>query len=697
MKHFDSADIRNLVLIGHKSAGKTSLAEAMLFSEKVTTRLGSVLEHNTVMDVEPEEQRREMSISPGIASFVHKKTKLNLMDAPGEPNFFYSVRNALHVSEGAVVVLSGPDGVQAGAEKAFMLAQEKGLATAIFVGKMDREQSDLDAVVADIKENLAGNAVALQLPIGHESEFSGFVDLLSMKAVNFKKDGKGEFEIAELPAELKDAAEEARAALIEEIASADDELLEKYLEAGELNETETKDGLRKSIHEGKLVPVLCGSATLNYGVVQLLDLVADTFPNPLERGAIAGLTTDTEPETIEIERDPAQPFVGYIFHTYSDQMGTTNCVRVFRGAATPDTAVLNTSHNAKERFGSLVALVGRKHESLDGAACGDIFAVVKLKNSHTGDTLAAEKSEQVVQGPPVPQPAITFALRGKSKGDEDKIGQGLHRLATEDPTLSMGVDARSKDTLISGLGQVHIEVVLEKLKARTSIDVELLPPKVPYRETIRKKVTNVEGKHKKQSGGRGQFGVCFIDIEPAERGAGLVFVNDIFGGSIPRQFIPAVEKGMMSRMEKGVIAGYPLVDVKVRLFDGKYHDVDSDSRSFEMAGSKGMQIAVKQASPCLLEPIMAVEVTAPEENMGDIIGDLNSRRGRIQGTDSKGRNIVVKAHVPMAEMLKYASDLRSMTQARGGFTMEMSSYEEVPAQIAEKVIAECKMDEEEDD
>lgn len=697
MKHFDTADIRNLALVGHKSAGKTSLAEAMLFTTKVTTRLGSVLEHNTVMDVEPEEQRREMSISPGIAGIVHNKTKLNLIDTPGEPNFFYSVRNALYVAEGAVVVLSGTDGVQAATEKVFLLAKEKGLATAIFITKMEREQSDLDELMNDIKDNLASNAAALQLPIGKEAEFSGFVDLLTMKAVTFKKDGKGEFTVGDVPAEFTDAAEEARANLIEEIASADDALLEKYLEVGELDENETKQGLRSAVGSGKLVPVLVGSATLNYGVTQLLDLVADAFPSPADRGVVAGLTSATEPESIEIARDPSEPFVGYVFHTYSDQMGTINCVRVYRGAATPDTAVTNTSHDGKERFGNLVNLVGRKHESIDGAACGDIFAVVKLKSTHTGDTLAAEKTEVVVQGPPLPAPAITFAVRGKSKGDEDKIGQGLHRLIGEDPTLKMGVDQRSKDTLISGLGQVHIEVVLEKLKARTGLDVELLPPKVPYRETIRKKVANVEGKHKKQSGGRGQFGVCYIDIEPAERGSGLEFVNDIFGGSIPRQFIPAIEKGMQSRMEKGVIAGYPLVDVRVRLFDGKYHDVDSDGRSFEMAGSKGMQMAVKQASPCLLEPIMNVEVTAPEENMGDIIGDLNSRRGRIQGTDSKGKNIVVKAQVPMAEMLKYSSDLRSMTQARGGFTMEMSSYEEVPAQIAEKVIAESKMEEEEED
>ncbi|MFH1809256.1 MAG: elongation factor G [Pseudomonadota bacterium] len=697
MKQYDTPDLRNIALIGHKGAGKTTLAEAMLFCGKSTTRLGSVLEHNTVMDFEPEEQRREMSIGAGAAFIEHGKRKLNVLDTPGEPNFFYIVQNAIHVCEGAVVVVGASEGVQAGTEKAFLRAQEKGLSVAIFATKMEREQADLTTLVKDIKENLTPKAAALQLPIGKEAEFGGVVDLLSMKAHIFKKDNSGDSEVGDIPADLLDAASEARATLIEEIATADDALLEKYLESGELDEKETMDGLKKAIAGGKLVPVLCGISSSNMGVRQLMDMVAETFPSPADRGVVAGLTTEAEPAPVDIERAPDQPFVGYVFNTYTDQMGVINCIRVFRGQGTADTAILNTTRSGKERFGSLVALVGKKQEALPLAACGDIFAVVKMKDTRTGDTLTAEKGTLTVKGPSLPPPAITFAVRGKSKGDEDKIGAGLHRLAIEDPTLKTGVDARSKDTLVSGVGQVHIEVVLEKLKRRTGIEVELLPPKVPYRETIKKKVANVEGKHKKQTGGRGQFGVCYIDVEPAPRGAGLEFVNDIFGGAIPRQFIPAIEKGVREKMDRGVIAGYPLVDVKVRLFDGKYHDVDSDSRSFEMAGSKGMQAAVKEAAPCLLEPIMNVEVTAPEDCMGDVIGDMNSRRGRIQGTDSKGKAVVVKAQVPMAEMLKYASDLRSITQARGSFAMELSHYDEVPAQIAEKVIAENKMTEDEDD
>ena len=697
MKNYDTADLRNVALIGHKGAGKTSFAEALLFAGKQTNRLGSIQEHNTVMDCEAEEQRREMSIQLGVSFIEHQKRKLNFVDSPGEPNFFFSVQQALAVCEGAVLVISGSDGVQAGAEKAFIHAREHGLACAVFVSKIEREQVDFGKVVADLRENLSPQAVAVQVPIGAEGDFTGVVDLVTRKALTYKKDGSGSFSVGDVPADLKDAVEEARGKLVEEVASADDALLEKFLESGELSDQEMLTGLRKGIGAGKLVPVLCGTSTGNIGAVPMLDLIADAFPSPADRGAVAGVTNDAEAKEIEIAREAGQPFVGYVFSTYADQMGIINVCRVYRGTATPDTAVLNTSRDSKERFGSLVALVGKKHEPHPGPTCGDFFAVVKLKDTRTGDTLTAERGNVKIKGPAVPSAAITFAVRGKSKGDEDKIGQGLSRLAFEDPSLFYGVDPQSKDTMVSGVGQVHIEVALEKLKRRTGLEVELLPPKVPYRETIRKKVQNVEGKHKKQTGGRGQFGVCYIDIEPGVRGSGFEFENDIFGGAIPRQFIPAIEKGMRERMGRGVIAGFPLVDVKVRLFDGKYHDVDSDSRSFEMAGSKGLAVAVKAAGPCLLEPIVNAEVTVPDDCMGDVIGDMNSRRGRIQGTDSKGKNIIIKAQVPMSEMLRYASDLRSMTQARGSFTMEMSHYDEVPPQIAEKVIAEAKVAEEEDE
>ncbi|MBN2359963.1 MAG: GTP-binding protein, partial [Deltaproteobacteria bacterium] len=506
MKTYDTSDIRNVALIGHKNSGKTSLAEALLFAGKQTNRLGSIQEHNTVMDFEAEEQRREMSIQLGVGFVEHQKRKLNFVDTPGEPNFFFSVQQALAVCEGAVLVISASDGVQASAEKAFNLAREHGLACAVFVSKIEREQVDFTKVLADLRENLSPQAVALQLPIGAEADFTGVVDLVERKALTYKKDGSGSATVGEVPAEMKDAVETARAKLIEEVASADDALLEKFLEAGELSEQEMLAGLQKGIGSGKLVPVLCGSSTANIGAAPVLDLIADAFPSPADRGAVAGLTTDSEAKEVEIARDPAQPFVGYVFSTYADQMGIINCCRVFRGAAMPDTAVLNTSRNSKERFGSLVALVGKKHEPHPGPACGDIFAVVKLKDSRTGDTLTVERGNVKVRGPAVPSAAITFAVRGKSKGDEDKIGQGLNKLAFEDPSLFYGVDPRSKDTLVSGVGQVHIEVALEKLKRRTGLEVELLPPKVPYRETIRKKVQNVEGKHKKQTGGRGQFG-----------------------------------------------------------------------------------------------------------------------------------------------------------------------------------------------
>ena len=693
MKKYDTKDIRNVVLVSHGGAGKTSLAEAFLYDAKVTTRLGSVDEGNSLLDCEPEEIRRKITLSTALASFEWKKVKINLLDTPGDTNFFVDTRASMAVAEGAIVVVSAPDGVQVGTEKVWQYAEELKLPRAIFISKMDRERADFAACLEDIRKNLSEKCVAIQVPIGKEAGFSGVVDVLSQKAYRFSGDGR-EVKPEDVPADLADAVKKARDALIEAIASSDDALMEKYLETFELSEEEIATGLSKAIESRQLFPVLCGAATKNMAVQPVLDLIANVFPSPVARGAMKG--TDPKGEAVERKPEESEPMSAQVFKTMSADIGRMSLLRIYSGKLLADATVLNSTRDVKERAGSLYVLVGKKRDTVTEAAAGDIVALAKLKETRTGDTLCDEKAPVKFPEPQVPNPVISFALKPKSKGDEDKVTTKLSDIVAEDPSLRVSRDQTSKEILLSGMGQGHVEVAVEKLK-RMGVEVDLLPPKVPYLESIKGRVKGVEGKHKKQTGGRGQFGVCYIDMEPLPRGGGFEFVDAIFGGAIPRQFIPSVEKGIRDRMAKGVIAGYPVVDVKVTLVDGKYHDVDSDSRSFEFAGSKGFQAAFKQCKPILLEPIMKLEVTCPEENMGDVIGDINQKRGRVLGMEAKGKNQVIKAQVPMAECLKYAADLRSMTAGRGSFTMELSHYDEVPAHLAEKIIQEAKVAEEEEE
>jgi elongation factor G len=696
MKKYDTADLRDVVLVGHGKSGKTSLAEAFLFDTKATTRLGKVDDETSMLDTEPEEIKRKSSVGCALGYCEWRKAKINFITTPGDGNFAADAEMGIAVADAAVVVVSAPDGVQVGTERVWDTCTRLGLPKAVFINKLDRERADFDKTLKDVKEILSDKAVALQLPVGEEQSFSGVVDLLSMKGLAFEGDGR-EVKTTEIPPDLTDAAAAAREQLVEGIASTNDALIEKYLESGELSEEEINRGLAEAFISGAIVPVLCGSATRNIGVQAVMDLIASVFPSPAQSKPLQG----KDPKENDLERvpDPAGPFSARVFKTAAADIGKLALMRVVSGTLQADTTVLNSSRDSKERVGQVYALVGKKRETLTEAVAGDLVALAKLKDTKTGDTLCDEKDAVIFPRPALPEPVITFSIRPKSKGDEEKVATKLSDLLEEDVALRLTRDQSSKEMLLSGMGQIHIETVVEKLR-RMGVDVELAEPKVPYRETVKGRAIDVEGKHKKQTGGRGQFGVCYIDLEPKAKDSEvedpLEFVDAIFGGAIPRQFIPAVEKGIRDRMSKGVIAGFPVVDIKITLKDGKYHPVDSDGRSFEMAGSKGFQAAFKEASPILLEPIMDLEVICPEDNMGDIIGDVSSRRGKVLGTEAKARSQVIKAKVPLAEVLRYAVDLESLTAGRGAFTMAFSHYEEVPSNLADKIVAGAKVAEEED-
>lgn len=692
MKSYAANEIRNIALIGHGGAGKTTLAEAILFCTKTNQRLGRVDDDTSTFDFEPEEQKRKTSISAAVGHVEWKKTKINIIDTSGNGSFLVETRIALDVADAAVLVISANEGVQVYTERTWDMTEEVGLPRCIVVSRLDRDNSNFDTALENIRTGLTSKAVAVQLPIGSEAGIEGVVDLMSMKAFRFSNEGR-DVSVGEVPADLSEAARKAREILLEAIASADDALLEKYLETGTLSDEEARKGLSSGVRSRAIVPVLATSAGLAIGIQPLLDFVVDTLPSPLDRspwkGTEAGAPAERAP-------DPAAPVAAYVWKTASSDIGRLSVLRVLSGKLASDATLLSVNHDTKERFGQLYALQGKSREPVAEAFPGDIVAVAKLKVTKTGDGLADEKAPFSLPRPSIPAPLITYALHPKSKGDEDKVAVKLNEIIDSDPAVKVSHDPQSKEILLGGTGQVHVEVIVDRLH-RQGVEVELLAPKIPYLETIKGKATNVEGKHKKQTGGRGQFGVVYIDMEPLPHGGGFEFVDAIVGGAVPRQFIPAVEKGMRNRMTRGVIAGYRVTDVKVRLFDGKYHDVDSDARSFEIAASKGFQAAFKQAKPCLLEPIMKIQVQCPSDSMGDVIGDLNHRRGRVEGMDSTPKGEVIRATVPMAETLKYASDLRSITGGRGSFSIEFSHYDELPANLMEKVVAESKMaaDEEE--
>jgi len=677
--------LRNIALVAHTGAGKTSLAEAMLYNGGSIKRLGRVEDGNTAMDFEPEELKRTSSISSGFHQYDWKKHIITLIDAPGDQNFFSDTLICQQGADGIVVVIDAVDGVKVQTEQAWEFARDFNQPCVIFINKLDRERADFLRAFKETAEIFDPKPIVLQLPMGAEADFKGVVDLISGKAYVYDDDGKGKK--SEIPADLQEQYETERENLIENIAEADDELIERYLEGEELSEDDLKAALRKGTLARTFVPVVCGSATQNIGIDLLSNLIVDAMPTPVDRGPRVG--TDPASGT-EVERapDPNAPFSGFVIKTLADPYaGRLTIFRVVSGTIGADGNFYNASKETRERFNQLLTITGKEQKPASGAGPGSIVAVAKLKETLTGDTLCDENAKIVYKCvDPLPS-LISFAIAAKSKGDEDKIFSSLTKLMEEDPSLKLDRLSETREILLSGMGQIHIETTVEKLKRKFNVEAVLNTPKVPYRETIKKKV-RVQGRHKKQTGGHGQFGDCWIQLEPLPRGKGFEFVDAVVGGVIPRTYIPAVEKGVIEACQKGVLAGFPCVDFRVTLDDGSYHAVDSSEMAFKIAGSLAYKKAAEEAQPVLLEPIMNVTITTPEDFMGDIMGDLNGRRGRVLGMDSAGRNQVIKANVPMAEFLTYAPDLRSMTGGRGIYTMEFSHYDEVPAHIAEKIVEE---------
>jgi elongation factor G len=698
MKQVERSHIRNVGTFGHGGEGKTSLVEAILFDTGENTRLGRVDDGSSMMDFEPEEINRKISISASLSHFEWDKHQFHIIDTPGYANFVAEAKASMRVVDGAIIVVGGNSGIKVQTETVWGYANDFQIPRILYVGKMDMERADFLKVVEEVKKTFPSpSAVAVQLPIGGEGNFKGVVDLIHKKAYLYRDDGSGQFEIKEVPPDLKEEVDRLREKLVEAAVEVDDQLMEKYLESGEISAEEIVQCLRKGTMERKLVPALCGSSTRNIGIQPLLNTMIRFFPSPLEKGPVQGKNMKTgEPETREPKEDA--PFSAFIFKTIADPFaGKLSLFRVYSGSINADSFVYNSKKDVKERIGQIFLLEGKKQKPVGFASVGDIVAVAKLKETTTGDTFCDEKKSVVFEGTKLPLPVISYALTPKSKGDEDKITASLARIHEEDPTMMMGRDEQTGEILLSGVGQTHVEVIVEKLKRKFGVEVTLSVPKVPYKETIRGSKTGVVYRHKKQTGGRGQFAEVHFDISSVPRGEGFEFENALSGMNVPRNFVPAVEKGIAEAMQSGVLAGYPVVDVKVRFYDGKSHEVDSSEMAFKIAAIMAFKKGVQEANPVLLEPIMKVEVTAPDENVGDVIGDLNSRRGRVLGVEGRGNYQVIQANVPMSEMLKYAPDLNSKTGGRGTFTMEFSHYEEVPAQLTDKIIAQVKKDKEKED
>lgn len=694
MKKYEPDAIRNIGIFSHGGEGKTSIVDAMLFLAGENNRLGSVDEGTSLMDYEPEEVERKITISSSLACFDWGKNKINLLDTPGDDNFISDAKLCMRVVDGAIIVVSAVSGVKVQTEKVWQYANEFSVAAGIFINKMDRERADFVRTVEDIQKNFTDKTcLVLQIPIGQEESFQGVVDLLTMKACIFKKDLSGGFDITDIPGEQLDLAQKYREKLVETAVEVDDEVMERYLNGEEIKPEEIEKCLKAGIFANKIVPVFCGSAGRNIGINMLLDNVVRLFPPPLFKKEVEGTNPKTG-EKMMREMSASQPFSAFIFKTITDPFaGKLTMFRVYSGEIHPDMTALNVLKEEKERIGQIFYLVGKKQKPAGFAGPGDIAVVAKLRETQTGDTLCDEKFPIRYEGVTVANPVISFSLQPKAKGDEDKLNTSLARLIEEDQTIKYSRDEQTKEFLLSGMGQVHIEVIIDRMKRKFGVEVELKEPKVPYKETI-KGTTKVQGKYKKQSGGKGQYGDTWLEMGPKPRGEGFEFVDKIVGGAIPRQYIPAVEKGIVEAMGQGILAGFPVIDFRVTLYDGSYHDVDSSEMAFKIAASMGFKKGLEMCKPALLEPIMKMEVIVPDENMGDIMGDMNSRRGKIMGVETKGSNQVVKAVVPMAEVLRYAPDLRSMTGGRGTFTMEFSHYEEVPGQIAEKIIEAAKREKE---
>lgn len=681
MKEYKGDKIRNVAIVSHGGAGKTSLSEAFLFNAGAVTRLGKVDDGTATTDFEPEEVKRKVTISSALAPCEWKEHKINFIDTPGYSDFVAEVKSALRAADSALVVMCAAAGVEVETEKVWQYADDLGIPRIAFINKMDRENANFENVLETMKVRFGNNVVPLQLPIGAEDSFKGIIDLVKMKAYVPHE--------ADIPTDMLETAQLARMTLMEAAAETDDDLLAKYLDGEELTDDEVYAGLIKGISQTKIYPVFCGSSFKNMGIPFVLDACLSYLPSPADK-----MIKGSHPHTkAELTRKASDPFAALVFKTTADPfVGRLSFIRVFAGQLKPDSTIYNASKDKTERIGNIFTMKGKHQELLSVANSGDIVVVAKMQETGTGDTLSDKDKPVLFEPIDFPKPMYTMCLEAKNKGDEDKIGNALHRLMDEDHTFRTVKHPETHQLLVYGMGELHLDIMAERMKRKFGVDVKLGQPKVPYRETIRGSV-KVEGKHKKQSGGHGQYGHVWINLDPLASGGDFEFVDSIFGGSVPRQYIPAVEKGVRETLSNGILAGFPVVDVKVTLLDGSYHTVDSSEMAFKVASALAIKKGVMQAKPVILEPICNVEITIPEGSMGDIIGDLNTRRGRIQGMEPIGKGLgIVRAQVPQSELFTYSMNLRSITQGRGWFDMNFSHYEELPQRMAEQIIAAVKKD-----
>jgi elongation factor G len=687
VKTYEGRDIRNVGAVGHGDSGKTSLTAALLFTTGATSRLTRVDEGNTITDYDEEEVQRKISISTALAYSEWKKTKINFLDTPGYNIFINDTRAALAAADAALVVVDAVAGVEVQTEKVWEFANEFNLPRALVINKLERERASFDRTLESIQSFFGRTAVPIQLPWGAERDFKGVIDLVRMKAYSYTLDGDGKGKETDIPADLADAAQKAHETLVEMVAEGNDALLEEFFEKGTLPVEHIVDGLKTTLQDRRIYPVLCASALHNIGSDQILNFIVDYLPAPTDRGTVKGKQNGSDVERKIADSEHVSAFV---FKTTADPFaGRITFFKVYSGVLKNDATLQNVQRGSAERLSHISCALGKTLTPVTELHAGDIGAVAKLKDTLTGDTLDDKGFPIEYPAVKLPEPSIAFAIEAKSRQDEDRMGNAIHRILEEDGSLRFFRDPQTKEFLLGGSGQQHVEIVVSRLKKRYGVDVALKAPKIPYRETIRGKA-DVQGRHKKQTGGHGQFGDCWIRMEPLPRGAKFEFVNEVFGGAIPKNYIPAVEKGIIEVAEKGYLAGYPMVDFRVVLYDGSYHDVDSSELSFKLAARKAFKNAMLEAKPALLEPIMNVEIQAPVEYAGDLMGDLNGRRGRVAGMDTKGVTQIIRAKVPMSEMLNYQNDLTSMTQGRASFTMEFDHYDFVPGPQAEKIIAAAK-------
>ncbi|MBE9522955.1 MAG: elongation factor G [Proteobacteria bacterium] len=682
--------IRNVALVGHSGCGKTSLAEAILYSAKSVDRLGRVDDGTSTMDFEPEEIKRKVTLGTAFHPYNWKNGRFNLIDTPGENDFISDTKICLQAAEGTVVVVDAVDGIKVGTEKVWGFAGEYSLPRVIFINKLDRERADFYKILKEIEDIFSINVTPIYLPIGAESDFSGIVSLITLQAYLYKNDGSGSSKDGDIPGPMAETVDTWREKMMENIVEVNDDIMEKYLDGQEITPKEIEEIFIEGVKSGMVVPVIPGSALLNIGVKHLLDIIDQVLPFPSERGKVKGHKIHSD-ENVEFDAVDDAPFSALVFKTLADPFaGRLNLFKVMSGKIGSESTVFNSTKGVKERLGQLLSIEGKKQTPIKTAGAGDIAAVAKLKETATGDTFCIGDNP-VVFDPAQPfSPTISFAIEATEKENEDKVYSSLAKLMEEDPTLKVDRDQSTSEIILSGTGQIHLENTRDKLKRKFGVEISLKTPKVPYRETVRGAKEKIVYRHKKQTGGRGQFAEVHFDIFPLERGEGFVFKEALSGMNVPRNFVPAVEKGIVEAMRSGVLAGHPVVDLKIRFYDGKSHEVDSSEMAFKIAASMCFKKAVQEATPILLEPIVSIEIRVPEDVMGDVIGDINGRRGKVLGMDTEGKHQIIKAEVPLAEVLRYSFDLTSITGGRGSFQMEHSHYEEVPAQLAEKIIAASK-------